>query len=437
MVALAETTLEPQWRRCLRDVLGGLCALAAQSGGSQTTDPRDHNYVNEITQRAVTGSSPVVFQYDGATGASNGNLKNDGTLIYAYDALNRLIQANRVSDGLIIATYLCDAMNRRVRKTISNGGLTGSVPNSTTGTWGVTQRYVYSPYGTITVLNADWSTLPTGTQPLVNNLYQVPMAIGMDSVTGHYYARNRNYSPSLGTVSRQEPKSRLSAGAAPREINQDPAGYIDGANTYQFVMGNPVGKVDPWGLAVGHHIIPGQIYNESGLFNPQSPGYRFFKNFYTGKTDPNHGWSKAHELYTKAVKKLVEKWLKDHPGVNPDCPDFSEDNARAIADDVLRSDDPDIRGFLRNVLTDTVNPSKYFPQIANAFENAGGNIIAVAKPESVPAENMWQNVAANAPSNAPRDETLAQQAESLVQETENIIEADAAALEQGIEEVPK
>ena len=54
------------------------------AGGSQTVDQRNHNYVNEITQRTLTGSNPVVFQYDGATGASNGNLKNDGTLIYAY-----------------------------------------------------------------------------------------------------------------------------------------------------------------------------------------------------------------------------------------------------------------------------------------------------------------------------------------------------------------
>ena len=35
--------------------------------------------------------------------------------------------------------------------------------NSTTQTWGVVQRYTYSPYGTITILNADWSTAPSGT----------------------------------------------------------------------------------------------------------------------------------------------------------------------------------------------------------------------------------------------------------------------------------
>ncbi len=79
----------------------------------------------------------------------------------------------------------------------------------------------------------------SGTQPLVDNLYQVPMAIGMDSVTGLYHERNRNYSPSLGSVSRQ-----------------DPAGYINGANTYQFVESNPVGNVDPWGLSSQQSPLP-------------------------------------------------------------------------------------------------------------------------------------------------------------------------------------
>jgi hypothetical protein len=32
------------------------------------------------------------------------------------------------------------------------------------------RRCVYSPYGTITILNADWNTPPTGTQPAVDNL---------------------------------------------------------------------------------------------------------------------------------------------------------------------------------------------------------------------------------------------------------------------------
>ncbi len=44
--------------------------------------------------------------------------------------------------------------------------------NAISDTWQVMQRYVYSPYGTITILNANWSATPTGTVPLVNNLFQ-------------------------------------------------------------------------------------------------------------------------------------------------------------------------------------------------------------------------------------------------------------------------
>ena len=99
--------------------------------------------------------------------------------------------------------------------------------NGTTGTWGVTQRYVYSPYGNITVLNAEWSTPPAGTQPIVNNLYQ---GMTMDVVTGLYDERFRNYSPSLGTW-----------------ISQDPLSYVNGANTYQFEVSQPATSADPTG----------------------------------------------------------------------------------------------------------------------------------------------------------------------------------------------
>ena len=69
------------------------------------------------------------------------------------------------------------------------------------------------------------------TQPLVNNLYQ---GMTLDAVTGLYYERFRNYSPTLGTWT-----------------SQDPLGYINGADTYQFVNSSPVGNVDPWGETVG------------------------------------------------------------------------------------------------------------------------------------------------------------------------------------------
>ncbi len=100
--------------------------------------------------------------------------------------------------------------------------------NATSGTWSVVQRYVYSPYGTLAILNADFTATPTGTVPLVNNLFQ---GMANDPVTGLYYERARWYSTSLGTW-----------------ISQDPAQYINGADTYQFVMSDPVSLVDASGL---------------------------------------------------------------------------------------------------------------------------------------------------------------------------------------------
>ena len=100
--------------------------------------------------------------------------------------------------------------------------------DATTGTWNVVQRYVYSPYGNIIILNANFTTTLAGTIPMVNNLYQ---GMSLDPVTGLYYERARWYSPSLGTW-----------------ISQDPAGYINGADTYHFVGDGPVGRVDPSGF---------------------------------------------------------------------------------------------------------------------------------------------------------------------------------------------
>ncbi|EQD37971.1 hypothetical protein B1A_17292, partial [mine drainage metagenome] len=115
--ALPGTNTQENWNL---DGLGNWRATGFMPvGGSQTTDQRSHNNLNEITQRTLTGSGAITFQYDGATGASNGNLANDGSLKYQYDTLNRLITAYRVSDGLIIANYVYDAMNRRVRKAIT------------------------------------------------------------------------------------------------------------------------------------------------------------------------------------------------------------------------------------------------------------------------------------------------------------------------------
>ena len=99
--------------------------------------------------------------------------------------------------------------------------------NATTQTWGVTERFVYSPYDTAAVLDANWNA--------TTNAYswQYMYKVGrQDPITGLYHFDHRDYSTSLGTW-----------------ISQDPMQYFNGANTYQFVVSNPVGRVDTIGLA--------------------------------------------------------------------------------------------------------------------------------------------------------------------------------------------
>ncbi len=96
------------------------------------------------------------------------------------------------------------------------------------------------------------------TQPLVNNLYQ---GMTLDAVTELYCERSRDYSPSLG-----------------RWMEQDPAQYINGANTYQFVNSSPVGNVDASGL----YKLPGvrkPVLIKTGARHSM-PGGRYYVNYY-------------------------------------------------------------------------------------------------------------------------------------------------------------
>jgi len=269
--------------------------------GSSTTDQRNHNYVNEITQRTLTGGSPVMFQFDGATGASNGNLKNDGTLIYAYDALNRPIQINRVSDGLVIATYLYDAMNRRVRKTITNGGLSGNIPDGTTdyvwSGWQVVEERDYSNapirqyvWGTYidelvqitTLATLGPQSLPAGTYYLLQDLLYRAVALTdsngniVEAYDADAYGNTLIFTgPGAGGIWFTDGDTQSNYGANEiiycgyrydpegpgyyvrnrnympflgRWIQRDPIGYSGGINLYEYVGGRSTVSRDPSGL---------------------------------------------------------------------------------------------------------------------------------------------------------------------------------------------
>ena len=77
------------------------------------TETRKRNNLNQIASQDGT-----TFSHD-----DNGNLTDDGTLTYKYDAFNRLREVRRKSDSMLVAKYVYDAQGRRVRKIVSNGGV--------------------------------------------------------------------------------------------------------------------------------------------------------------------------------------------------------------------------------------------------------------------------------------------------------------------------
>lgn len=93
----------------------------------------------------------------------------------------------------------------------------------------VTERYLYDPYGAVTVLDEDWSEDADNT----SDQGQVYLFQGgrLDGTSGLYYFRNRDLSPTLG-----------------RWMSKDPIGYVDGMSLYQHVGTNPIASLDPEGL---------------------------------------------------------------------------------------------------------------------------------------------------------------------------------------------
>lgn len=76
------------------------------TGGVMTTENRTHNSLNQIT--ALDGTA---LSYD-----ANGNLTDDGTYLYAWDAKNRLRRVTRKSDSAVVGQYAYDAFGRRIRR---------------------------------------------------------------------------------------------------------------------------------------------------------------------------------------------------------------------------------------------------------------------------------------------------------------------------------
>jgi RHS repeat-associated protein len=295
------------------------------SEGSLVTELRTHNSTNELTQFGPLGTlTPVRYDHGNNFNNSspliaaqgNGNIASDGTLVYQYDALNRLTQVNS-SSGSILAVYTYDALNRRARKVVTNGGITGSSSlNGTTYYYYDGQRIIedrYAATGTPSAATAQYAwgiyideliqqKLPAVSGSpvfyllsdllyrgvaLTNNsggvveaydtdaygntiCYSGPGTDGVwftdDDVTTNtpqncYIFTGRQYDPETQIYYYNRRFYHPQLG---RFISRDPANYVDGLNLFQYANSNPLSMLDPTGLegwdSSGGAFNPGGCY---------------------------------------------------------------------------------------------------------------------------------------------------------------------------------
>jgi RHS repeat-associated protein len=263
------------------------------NGTNNLVQTRYHNDVNEIAGNggnaitASTGANWADPAYDAAGNATTlpAPLNLTSALTLKYDAWNRLVEVKNASNVVITANKY-DGLNRRIVRDEPGGtGVTRYYYNEqwqvmveATGTGtptptaiyayhphyvdaiahrmrandshtylhdanfnvtvvlepdsDVAERYSYSPYGEVTVLDANFAN-PATSSSIGNEILYTGRE--RDPSTGLQLNRERFFTTSLG-----------------RWVNRDPYVYGGGLNLYEYVDSRPVFYLDPSGLAGGY-----------------------------------------------------------------------------------------------------------------------------------------------------------------------------------------
>jgi RHS repeat-associated protein len=225
--------------------------------------------LNGFVEGADYGTIDNYSQFPGADGYQNGDFNYDGVIDGAdygvidqtilFQSQGRLEPYTRrllYSDqwqvleerlgGVTDTQYVwspryVDAMIVRDRDTDGNGSLEQrhyvqqdanfNVTSVTNASGVVQERFIYDPYGTVEVLNPDWTSDSDGSDHGWQYLHQGGR---YDAASGLYSFRHREYSSGLG-----------------RWAQQDPAGYVDGMSAYEALASSPVTMLDADGLQAG------------------------------------------------------------------------------------------------------------------------------------------------------------------------------------------
>lgn len=113
----------------------------------------------------------------------------------------------------------------------ANFNVTAAVDDSTNA---VVERYSYSPYGQVTVLNPDFSLDSVGGD-------------GLSDIGNTHLYTGRERDPETGL---QLNRSRFYARHLGRWVTRDPIVYAGGPNLYEYVLSRSPSSIDPFGLVL-------------------------------------------------------------------------------------------------------------------------------------------------------------------------------------------
>jgi len=198
--------------------------------------------------------------------------------------------------------YYCNDANMNITALINTDG-------------SVAERYVYDPYGKVTIYDDDWSDTVSWANSKQNEILYC--GYRFDNESGLYSVRHRYYHPTLG-----------------RWTSRD-GWYWDGMNLYEYVHGQPPNMVDPSGLWVSsiHKKITEDALNSFAQYATRlDPGFK--KSFVDGNVNtdyggyPNSAWLTVGFNAMEATKHYMVGY--DELG-KPDL-SLMRQNARAAAE---------------------------------------------------------------------------------------------------------
>jgi RHS repeat-associated protein len=229
----------------------GLTTPGYDKNGNTTTDQAGNTLIFDAWNRLVTvkaGSTTLAAYGYNALGERITETHGSNTITNYYNADWQVVEErlNGTADVQYVWSPLdSDTLIERDRAPSGSGPLNerlyvqqdanGNVSALVDTSGNVQERYVYDPFGAVTILEANWSVRSSSSFAWIY-LHQ---AGRLDTATGLYNFRNRDYSPTLG-----------------RWMQVDPLGLAPDTNAYRYVGNGPTGATDPSGLADDKPLLP-------------------------------------------------------------------------------------------------------------------------------------------------------------------------------------